>query len=188
MEPMSRHALAEIHGLVFGGLFLAVFIVALVGVWRIRAGLRTANGVGRRSTWLNVGLGGMAAVVWAIVLSGTWLVYPSYREKLAGSTFAACDGVEVPSSACSPRDFLLSNVSGETAWWHEFGMEWKEHIAWTAPFLATSAFLLALHYGPRIMTRPWLRAALIVMVVAALGAVTIGGGFGTFINKVAPIV
>jgi hypothetical protein len=37
------------------------------------------------------------------------------------------------------------------------------------------------------MTRPWLRGAVVVMLVAALGAATLAGAFGTFINKVAPI-
>jgi len=88
---------------------------------------------------------------------------------------------------CSPRDFLLANVQGETAAWHDFGMEWKEHVAWGAPLLATSAFLLALYYGPRIMARPWLRTAIIVMLVGAFAAAAVAGVFGAFINKVAPI-
>lgn len=187
MEPISRAAWADIHGLVLGGLILLAFIGVLAGIWRYRLGLRTANGVRERFTLLTVGLGAMAVIAWAAVLSGTWIVYPWYREKLAGAAFENCEGLDLPSAVCSPRDFLLSNVSGQTQAWHQLGMEWKEHIAWSAPFLATSAFLVALYYGPRVLARPWLRTALIVMVVAAIGAATIGGAFGTFINKVAPI-
>jgi hypothetical protein len=38
------------------------------------------------------------------------------------------------------------------------------------------------------MARPWLRTAVIVMFVAAFGAAVVGGAFGAFLNKVAPIV
>jgi hypothetical protein len=39
-----------------------------------------------------------------------------------------------------------------------------------------------------LIPRTRLRAAAIVMFVAAFGAAVVGGAFGAFINKVAPIV
>ncbi len=187
MELTSREIWAVIHGLILGAAFLLAFGGALAGLWSFRPGLITTKGIQERVTRLKVGLGATAAIGWATVITGTWIVYPWYRVSLAGKTFDKCDGLELPSSACSPRDFLLSNVSGSTSEWHHFGMEWKEHVAWGAPFLATSAFLLALYYGPRIMARPWLRTAIIVMLVGAFAAAAAGGVFGAFINKVAPI-
>jgi hypothetical protein len=187
MELTSRETWAVIHGLVLGALFLLAFSGALAGLWSFRPGLITTRGVQERVRRLNVGLGAMAAIAWATVITGTWVVYPWYRAKVAGDTFAKCRGLELPSSACSPRDFLLSNVAGDTGQWHQLGMEWKEHVAWAAPFLATSAFLLTLYYGPRILARPWLRTALIVMLVGAFAAAAVAGVFGAFINKVAPI-
>lgn len=187
MDLTSRELWAVIHGLILGVIFLLAFSGALAGLWSYRPGLITTRGIQERTTRLNIGLGVMAASVWATVITGTWIVYPWYREELAGEGFPGCEGLELPSTACSPRDFLLSNVSGETELWHEFGMEWKEHVAWAAPFLATSAFLLLLYYGPRITARPWLRAAIIVMLVGAFAAAVVGGGFGAFINKIAPI-
>lgn len=187
MELTSREAWAVLHGLVLGVIFLLAFSGGLAGLWSYRPGLITTKGIQERTTRLKIGLGVMAAAAWATVITGSWIVYPWYRAKLAGDGFPGCEGLELPSSSCSPRDFLLSNVSGETASWHEFGMEWKEHVAWAAPFLATSAFLLLLYYGPRITARPWLRAAIIVMLVGAFAAAVVGGGFGAFINKVAPI-
>jgi hypothetical protein len=187
VEFTSRETWAVIHGLVLGTLFLLAFGGALAELWSYRPGLITTRGIEQRTTRLNVGLGVMAATAWATVISGTWIVYPWYREPLAGEDLSACDGLELPSSSCSPREFLLSNVSGTTETWHTFGMEWKEHVAWAAPFLATSAFLLMVYYGPRIVARPWLRAAIIVMIVAAFAAAVVGGAFGAFINKVAPI-
>ncbi len=187
MELTSRETWAVIHGLVLGSLFLLLFAGALAGLWSFRPGLITTKGVQERVTRLKVGLGAMAAIAWATVITGSWIVYPWYRVNLAGAKFEECQGLELPSTACSPRDFLLSNAAGTTEVWHKFGMEWKEHIAWGAPLLATSAFLLVLYYGPRIMARPWLRTAIIVLLVGAFAAAAVGGVFGAFINKVAPI-
>ena len=79
-------------------------------------------------------------------------------------------------------------MSGDTESWHNFGMEWKEHIAWAAPFLATAVAFIVAYYGARLIKRPWLRAATIVMFVGAFAAAAIGGFFGAFLNKIAPIV
>lgn len=188
MELTSRETWTVIHGLILGSLFLLAFAGGLAGLWSLRPGLITTRGVQERMKRLYVGLGAMAAIAWATVITGSWIVYPWYRVKLAGDKFEKCAGLDLPSAACSPRDFILSNVSGNTETWHKLGMEWKEHVAWGAPFLATSAFLLAVYYGPRIMARPWLRTAIIVMMVGAFAAAAIAGAFGAFLNKVAPIV
>jgi hypothetical protein len=187
MELTSRETWAVIHGLVLGTLYLLAFGGALAGLWSLRPGLITAAGITERMRRLYLGFGVMAVTAWLTVITGTWIVYPWYREGLAGADGAGCVGLDLPSSTCSPRDFLLSNVSGDTTDWHHFGMEWKEHVAWAAPFLATSAFLLVLYYGPRLTARPWLRMTVIVMLVGGFAAAVVGGAFGAFINKVAPI-
>lgn len=187
MGLTSREHWVLTHGLFLGTLFLLVCGGSLVALWTLRPGLNTSEGVQGRMKLLRVGLGATAAIAWALVITGTWIIYPWYRVKLAGAKFDKCAGLELPSSACSSRDFLLSNVAGETEMWHKFGMEWKEHLAWGAPFLATSALLLTLFYGPRIIARPWLRNVLIVMLVSALVAVVLAGGLGAAIGKVAPV-
>lgn len=185
MELNSREMWTVIHGMVLGVIFLLAFSGALAEMWSLRPGITTAAGIKDRMKRLYVGFGAMAAATWLTVITGTYIVYPWYRAKLAGPQFVTCAGLELPSTKCSPRDFILSNVSGSTEGWHSFGMEWKEHVAWLAPLLATSAFLLVLYYGPRLVARPWLRNAVIVMVVAAFLAAVVAGAF---INKVAPIV
>jgi hypothetical protein len=187
MELTGRETWAVIHGLVLGTLYLLAFGGALAGLWSLRPGLVTTAGIHERMRRLYVGFGVMAVSAWATVITGTWVVYPWYRERLAGADLATCARLELPSAKCSPRDFLLSNVSGETENWHEFGMEWKEHVAWAAPFLASSAFLLVVYYGPRLVARPWLRTTVLVMLVGGFAAAVVGGAFGAFINKVAPI-
>lgn len=188
MDLTSRETWAVIHGLILGTLFLLAFGGGLAGLWSMRPGLVTTEGIKERLTRLYVGLGVMAGAAWATVITGTWIVYPWYRAALAGETYEGCADLVRPTDGCSPRDFLLSNASGDTASWHTFGMEWKEHVGWAAPFLATSAFLLVLYFGPRIVARPWLRAAIIVMLVGAFAAAAVAGAYGAFINKVAPII
>jgi hypothetical protein len=192
MELSDREAWTVIHGLVAGTVFLLAFAGGLAGLWSLRPGLVTAEGVRERMRRLYIGSWAMAVVAWVTVITGTWIVYPWYRAELAiqgEEEFAGCAGAALPNAAsCSPRDFLLSNVSGNTSTWHSFGMEWKEHVAWAAPILATAVAFLVTYYGPRLLRRPRLRAVTIVMFVGAFGAAVVGGAFGAFLNKVAPIV
>jgi len=189
MELSERETWTIIHGMLAGTLFLLAFAGGLAGLWSLRPGFLTPAAIKERMRRLYVGVWVMAAVAWITVISGTWIVYPWYRAALAGDTYAGCAGLSLPdAAACSPRDFLLSNVSGQTEGWHSFGMEWKEHVAWMAPILATAVAFIVTYYGPRLIPRTRLRAAAIVMFVAAFGAAVVGGAFGAFINKVAPIV
>ncbi len=191
MDLTSRETWTIIHGLVLGTLFLLAFAGGLAGLWSLRSGLITTKGIKERMRRLYVGAWGMAAVAWLTVITGTWIVYPWYRVKLApvgDDLYAGCAGTILPSTTCSPRDFLKSNVSGQTDNWHQFGMEWKEHVSWAAPILATAAAFLLFYYGPRLIARPWLRMVVIVMFVGAFAAAVVGGAFGAFLNKVAPII
>lgn len=189
-ELSSREFWTVVHGLVLGTVFLLLFGGGLAGLWSLQPGLLTSDGVRERMRRLYVGMWAMAAAAWATVITGTWIVYPWYREELSivgKDDFAGCAGAILPTETCSPRDFLKSNASGDTASWHDFGMEWKEHIAWAAPFLITAAAFIVAYYGPRIIKRPWLRTAAIVMLVGGFAAAVIGGLYGAFLNKIAPI-
>lgn len=188
MELSSRESWTVMHGMVLGAVFLLTFSGGLAGLWSLRPGFLTTAAIPDRIRRLYVGSVVMAATAWLTVITGTWIVYPWYREKLAGEDLSGCAGLVKPASGCSPRDFLLSNVSGDTSTWHKFGMEWKEHVAWASPILATAVAFLIIYYGPRLITRPWVRAATITMLVAAFASAAIGGVFGAFLNKIAPII
>jgi hypothetical protein len=188
MELTTRETWTVIHGLFLGAIFLLAFPGALAGLWSLRPGLLTTDGITERMRRMYVGSVVMAGTAWLTVISGTWIVYPWYRVGLAGDPPVGCEGLIKPSDTCSPRDFLKSNVSGDTETWHSFGMEWKEHVAWASPILATAAAFLIIYYGPRLMARPWLRSATIVMFVGAFAAAVVAGVFGAYLNKIAPIV
>src|SRR3989337_1191592 len=101
MELSSREAWTVIHGLVLGTLFLLAFAGGLAGLWSMRPGLVTTQGIRERMTRLYYGTWIMAVVAWATVITGTWIVYPWYRAKLAGEGFPGCAGAALPTETCS---------------------------------------------------------------------------------------
>jgi len=189
MELSNRELWGLIHGLVLGSFFLLAFAGGLAGLYSLRSRWLTEEGIVERTRRLTVGFWAMAVAAWATVITGTWIVYPWYREKLAGDDLAAgCADLALPRpGSCSPRDFLLSNVSGDTESWHTFGMEWKEHIAWIAPMLATSAAIVVVVYRQRLADAPRVRRIAITMFILAFATAAVAGILGALITKVAPV-
>lgn len=72
-----------------------------------------------------------------------------------------------------PRYFLLANPN-LTAW-HNFGMEWKEHVAWLVPILATAIAAVVYQYGPKLIEEEQLRKGLIITMMIAFGIAGIVG-------------
>ena len=169
MDLSSREFWALIHGLILGGLFLVAFAGGLAGLYSYRPKLVTAEGARERLRRLNIGMRTMAVVAWLTVISGTFIVYPWYRE-------------ETPDSA---RSTLLADP--DTADWHEFAMEWKEHIAWIAPMLATVAAFIVFYYGAGLMRNRAMRLTAIWCFVAAFAIAAIAGIFGALITKNASV-
>ena len=171
MHFTTREWWTLIHGMVFGAAFLLAFAGGLAGLYSLRPGLITAEGVAERLRRLKIGVTAMAVAAWGTVITGTWIVYPWYRAEDAR-----------PPSA---KAQLLANAN--TADWHEFGMEWKEHIAWIAPILATAAAFIVLYYGTNLIRHDRVRKTAMILFVLAFATAVVAGGFGAFITKVAPV-
>jgi len=176
MQLTERELWAVIHGLLLGTLFLLAFGGGLAGLWSLRVRLLTAEGMAERSPRLLIGTWVMAIVAWLTVFTGTWIVYPWYRAAPPEGTTDLTD---------FPRSLLLADEA--TAQWHEFGMEWKEHVAWLAPFLATAVAFAVAYYGAQLARRGEIRKALLVFFALAFLAAGIAGLFGAFITKAAPV-
>lgn len=190
MELSNREFWTFIHGMVLGSLFLLAFTGGLAGLYSLRPEWVTAVGLRERMTRLRWGISAMALIAWATVLTGTWIVYPWYRENLSETEvdrYAGCEGAQVPTDTCSPRDFLLSETSGDTSSWHEFWFEWKEHVAWMAPMFATAAAFLVFYYGRSLAQSPFLRRLVLVLFVGAFVTAGIAGLIGALVTKTAPI-
>ena len=190
MELSNREFWTIIHGMVLGALFLLAFAGGLAGLYSCRPEWLTSEGIRERITRLRYGTGLMALVAWLTVATGTWIVYPWYRENLSevgDDRYAGCEGLQVPNEDCSPRDFLLSQIGGDTESWHKFWFEWKEHIAWIAPMLATAAAFLVFYYGRSLAQTPFLRRLVIWLFVGAFAVAGIAGLIGALVTKTAPI-
>jgi hypothetical protein len=170
MEFTDREWWGLIHGMGFGALFLLAFAGGLADLYSLRPALLTGKGIKERMRRLKMGVTGMAVAAWGTVITGTWIVYPWYRQP-------------IPTS---PRSQLLANPS--TAEWHTFGMEWKEHIAWMSPILATTVAFIVLYYGDRLIAHERVRRTTIGLFIAAFAFAAIAGAFGAFITKTAPVV
>ena len=166
-----------IHGLVLGTLFLLAFGGGLAGLWSLNERYLTPEGIEERTPRMLWGTTIMAVVAWLTVITGTFIAYPWYRAKPPEGTTDLAE---------YPRYYLLSN--DVTAFWHKFGMEWKEHVAWIAPFLATAVAFAVIYYGPRLIRHQDIRWALFILFILAFAAAGVAGPFGAFITKAAPIL
>jgi hypothetical protein len=169
MSLTNRETWTLIHGMVFGTVFLLAFAGGLAGLWSLRTEYVTEAGLTERIRRLKIGTSTMALVAWGTVLTGTWVVYPWYRSK----------------SPDSAKSILLADP--KTADWHDFGMEWKEHIAWIAPMLATAAALMVVYYGKQLARERTLRNLALTLFVGAFATAAIAGLLGALITKAAPV-
>jgi hypothetical protein len=169
MSLTAREWWGVIHGMGLGALFLLAFAGGLAGLYSLKPTLITPEGVVERMRRLKIGVVAMAAAAWGTVITGTWIVYPWYRE-------------ETPSSA---KSRLLADDT--TADWHEFGMEWKEHIAWISPILATVVAFIVVYYSTNLIRHERVRKTAITLFVMSFAFAAVAGALGAFITKVAPV-
>jgi hypothetical protein len=169
MSFTNREFWALVHGMGAGSVFLLAFAGGLAGLWSLRRELITDAGITERVRRLKIGTWIMAAAAWVTVFTGTWIVYPWYRDPAPDS----------------PKSLLLANP--DTADWHNFGMEWKEHIAWLAPLLATAVAFAVTYYGRDLIKHPGVRKALMVFFTLSVAFAAIAGLFGALITKVEPV-
>lgn len=158
-----------IHGMGLGALFLLAFAGGLADLYGLKRALVTNTGISERMRRLKIGVSGMAVVAWLTVITGTWIVYPWYRDK----------------SPTSPRSQLLADPA--TVDWHHFGMEWKEHVAWLSPILATAVAFIVVYYGDQLIRHQRVRRTAITLFVLAFAFAAVAGAFGAFITKIAPV-
>jgi len=176
MSISIREGWTVLHGMLFGAAFLLAFAGGLAGLYSLRPEWVTGEGFKERMFRLKVGLWSMAAIAWATVISGTFIVYPWYRATPPEGT---------TDLTAYPRYLLLADPS--KAEWHKFGMEWKEHVAWLAPIAATVVAFAVTYYGPTLAKKAGERRGLMIFYIIAFLTAAIAGIFGAFINKVAPI-
>ncbi len=176
MSVTFRESWGVIHGLIFGALFLLAFSGGMYSLYGLRSQWLTAEGLREKASSLKIWTWVMAVVGWLAVITGTYIVYPWYRAKPPEGT---------TDLSTFPHSFLLADE--KVAGWHEFGMEWKEHVAWLVPIAATIVAYIVSKYGPDLAKEPKIRNAAMWFFVIAFAAAAVAGGLGAFITKAAPV-
>lgn len=165
MAINEREFWMMIH-LILGAIYLHAFAGGITGL--------IANGKGKLGYFLS-GTWIMAIVSWLTVIIGTYIVYPWYRVK---------PPADVTDLNGYTRSYFLADPN--MMWWHKFGMEWKEHIGWISPILATAVAFIVIRYGSRLAKDEKIRKAATTLFTIAFVAAGIAGLLGALINKVAP--
>ena len=172
-----REVWTALHGMAFGFGFILFFSAALALLLTLQPDLLTAKGLRRNVVFLKISAVAIAGLSWLAVITGTYVVYPWYRAAPpAGTT----------DLAGFPRSQLLANsaLSG----WHRFGMEWKEHLGWLVPIIATVALYLILRHGEGLAEDKKMRWTVFVIVCIAFVTAGIVGVLGAIITKEAAVV
>ena len=169
MSLTNRETWTLIHGMFLGALFLLGFAGGLEALYSLRPNLLSPAGIADRVRRARIGVVAMAVAAWGTVLTGTWVIYPWYRDK----------------APTSPRSTLLADPSLEG--WHTFGMEWKEHIAWLSPILATVVAFIVVYYGTGLARHDRVRKTTMTLFTLAFAFAAVAGLFGALITKAAPI-
>jgi hypothetical protein len=118
--------------------------------------------------------GSMALLAWAAAIIGTWLVYPGYRAE-------APPGADLD---LYPRQYLQQTP--DLRFWDGFAMDWKMHVGWMTPFLATAVAFVALRYGKRLRADFQVRKMLTNLLVLAVATAAIAAVLGALVNIAAP--
>jgi hypothetical protein len=177
MQMSHRELWTALHGMVLGAGFLLAFTGIFTGLWSLRSEWITPEGTTHALRRLILGTWAMAILAWLTVIVGSYIIYPWYRAKPPA-------GIDSLLLSNYPKALLISKP--ETTDWHELGMEWKEHIAWFTPILATAVAYVVTHHGRRITTDHALRRMLIFFCTIAFFSAAVAGLFGALINKAAP--
>lgn len=162
MDINSREFWLIAH-LIFAAIFIHAFAGGITGMFSKGRLKLLTNG-----TWI------MALISWITVVTGTYVVYPWYRAKPA-------EGIDL---AAYPRSYFLANP--ELVYWHKFAMEWKEHIGWISPILASVVAFAIIRYGSQILLDDKVRRASSCLFTLAFVTAGIAGLLGALINKVSP--
>jgi hypothetical protein len=152
---------------ILGSLIVNAFALGVGTLWT-SADSRLTLAVRKLST------GSMAALAWAAAIIGTWLVYPGYRAD-------APPGADLD---LYPRQYLQRTPS--LRFWDGFAMDWKLHVGWMTPFLATAVAFVALRYGRRIRADFQVRKMLTNLLVIAVATGAIAAVLGALVNIAAP--
>lgn len=178
MTLTHREFWTAVHGMILGGGFLILFTGSFAGLWMLKSQWLTAAGARTCARLTAAAAWAMTLLAFAAVFAGTYLIYPWYRAKPPANS---------PPGALAPYPKFLLLSDPRTRQWHEFGMEWKEHIAWLVPILAIAVAYALTRLGADLLDHPKLRRALLMLLTISFFCAAVAATLGALINKAAPL-
>lgn len=183
MQITDRVLWALVHGMVFGALYLLASADSLTGLYSLRSHLVTSGDIKGHLRRLRWGIVLSAVSVWLMVLVGTYIIYPWYRARPPDTVDTLAQSEQLREY---PYFWLVANQS--TAEWHEFGMVWKEHVAWIAALLSAVVAFAVIRHGAYLATHSDARKIVITLFLVSFAIVGIAGLLGALITKIAPVL
>jgi len=183
MPGFSYHKIWTLfHGMALGGILLLVFPAVLIGLWSLRQGWITSTGSRAYVRLPAVGAWIIVFLAWLTDIIGSYVPYPWYRVR--PEWLGAKEPLDL---AQFPRSFLLANPN--LAFWEDVGMEWKEHLGWIVPILATAVAYVVTTYGATLAEEQNkdIRNSLLALLTIAFLAACVSGLLGALITMLAPV-
>lgn len=171
----ERSISTMMHGIAFGGAALLALAAALFYLYAARPAPDSVAGDRGTRAFAMVTVFS-AVMLWLVVITGTYVVFPPYRATPPPGT---------TDLSQFPRALVLANPG--TAWLHRFAMETKEHMPWIATMLTTAVAFVAVRYRRTALGDPALRRMAGVLLGVAFAIVVWVSLLGVFVNKVAPL-
>lgn len=175
MGMTGRDIWTIIHGMGFGMVLFLLFPVVLGVYWMLG---RSGDVLPDREKYLRlllVGLVVMTILAWLTDISGTFFSYAWFRAQPSGSA----------DLAKFPQAYLLAHP--QLAAWEDYGMEWKEHLAWFVPILLTAAVYLIFSYRDRVFSEKILFRAVFLVLAGSFLATALAALLGALVSRIAPV-
>jgi hypothetical protein len=167
--PFTGHGwLNTAHGVLFGGGYLVLLVLALLAVAGLHSRGLTASGLALGERYVGATVAAATVAAWVAVVTGTWGIYPWFRA--------------VPGGAAS---VLLARPS--LAFWARWVIGSKEWVAWASVAFVTWAALAGFRWRGRLAAEPLLRRRLMGLLAVALVGAAYAGAVGTLLAKLAPV-
>ena len=173
-----REFWTAVHGMALGFGFILFFTASLALLLTLSPGFLTPKGVKRNIILLKISGLVIGTLSWLAVFVGTYI---ALSVVPGGSSVGDHGPGRLPTL---PRLLANAAVSG----WHNFGMEWKEHLGWLVPIMATVAVYLIFRNGEKLVKERKIHWTLFVILCLAFVTAGVVGTLGAIITKEAPVV
>jgi hypothetical protein len=164
----GRGWLNTVHGVLFGGGYIVLLVLALLAVASLRPKDLTPSGLTLSERYVGLTVVAATVVAWVAVVTGTWGIYPWFRAT--------------PGGAAS---MLLARPS--LAFWARWVIGSKEWVAWASVACITLAALVGFRWRKRLTAEALLRRRLVELLAVALLGAAYAGAVGTLLAKLAPV-